>query len=345
MPNQYTLKIAEKVYETDDTVTIKFRQPGLKKVKYKSGQYITLIARVKGRTYRRPYSLSSVYGLDATLDITVKAIQSGIVSNYLFHEAAVDDVMEVIEPMGGFVLPESLSNKTIFFWSAGSGITPAWSMIREVLYKKEDIEPILVYCNRNKSSIIFNDNIETLQRQFNDRFRVYHKLSKPEKYDDNYFFEGRISRHSIHKLISHYPLLKSSSHFICGPVEMMDLIKEELFLLGVEGDKIFTENFHNTVAEKDLVGVTGASVTLEFENKIFNFNVGQGKTILDSCLDAGIDFPYSCQTGSCTFCKAILLKGAIKTITHQKPEKELQPDEYLTCCGYPLQNELFLKAN
>lgn len=343
MAQQYTVKVLEKIYETSDTITIKFKQPALKKIRYKSGQYITLIARINGRTYRRPYSLSSVFGLDTTLNITVKAIHDGIVSNYLLQAANVGDAFEIVEPIGNFVIPENLQDETIFLWSAGSGITPAWSIMRDILYNKDRVRIVLVYCNRNKSTIIFGNNLQKLQESFPERLFVYHKLSKPEKYDDDYFFEGRISQHSIHKLLQHYPSLNNTLHYVCGPAEMMDLIGFELSG-HVTPEKIYQENFHNIIDEKDLIGVKNAEVNLEYNAQNYLFSVPVGKTILDACLDQFIDFPYSCQTGSCTFCKAALLKGGVKMVTHQTPEQELLENEYLLCCSFPTENELTFKA-
>lgn len=42
----YTLRVLEVRNETDDTVTLRFKQPGLKKIKYLAGQYLTLIHQI-----------------------------------------------------------------------------------------------------------------------------------------------------------------------------------------------------------------------------------------------------------------------------------------------------------
>src|SRR4051812_31049076 len=101
--NYFTLKIIEIIKEVPDVVTIGFKQPGLKKIKYKAGQYITLKVNINGRKYIRPYSLSSAPNIDANLEITLKRIPGGIVSNYLYDHANVNDLIEVMEPMGDFV--------------------------------------------------------------------------------------------------------------------------------------------------------------------------------------------------------------------------------------------------
>ncbi|MCW3110826.1 MAG: ferredoxin--NADP reductase [Segetibacter sp.] len=343
MAKIFTVTVVKREEESHNALTIKFKQPALKKIKYNSGQYITLIVRVNGRTYRRPYSISSVFGIDTTLDITVKSIKEGIVSNFLFETVAVGDTFEMMEPMGKFVLPDH-GNTSPVLWSAGSGITPAWSILRSVLYQQPSSLVTLIYSNRNRSSVIFNKQIHALEKEFESRLKVYHIFSKPEKKDVPYYFEGRISREAVQNILSEISGSHSRPHFICGPTEMMELIKVELTRDNIPERLIFFENFHNTIDKSELAGVKPATVLLKTAQQEYTFEVPFGKNILEACLDAAIDFPYSCQTGSCTFCKATLRKGYVKTITHQKPEKELYGDECLLCCSYPLEEEIILQA-
>jgi len=71
---KYTLKVEMLRKETIDTITICFKQPALKKVKYQPGQYLTLIFNINGRRYIRPYSFSSSPGIDPYLEVTVKRL-------------------------------------------------------------------------------------------------------------------------------------------------------------------------------------------------------------------------------------------------------------------------------
>ena len=66
----YTLKVIDIVQETNDTKTICFKQPGLKKIKYQAGQYLSLIFWINGRRYIRPYSFSSAPSVDELLHVT-----------------------------------------------------------------------------------------------------------------------------------------------------------------------------------------------------------------------------------------------------------------------------------
>src|SRR6476659_10406846 len=116
----YTLKVIAIKKETEDTLTLCFRQPMLKKIKYQAGQYLTLIFRINGRRYIRPYSFSSAPEIDSNLEVTVKRVAGGIISNHIHDQVKVDDIIEVMPPMGDFILPDKKYN-AVFLWGAGSG--------------------------------------------------------------------------------------------------------------------------------------------------------------------------------------------------------------------------------
>lgn len=55
------------------------------------------------------------------------------------------------------------------------------------------------------------------------------------------------------------------------------------------------------------------------------FSVEAGQTILDAALEQDIDFPYSCQVGSCSSCRCKLVKGEIRPLIEF--DYVLMPDE------------------
>jgi len=70
--------------------------------------------------------------------------------------------------------------------------------------------------------------------------------------------------------------------------------------------------------------------------------VVSGKSILEAALDANIELPYSCQTGSCSTCKAKLLRGKVKMIGLTKDRNDLEQDEFLLCCTHPISGDVNL---
>lgn len=341
MPN-FTLKIIEKYNETADTVTIVFKQPGLKKIKYLAGQYLTLIFRINGRRYLRPYSFSSAPEADQTLAVTVKRIPGGIVSNHIIDRVKVNDVIEVLEPLGDFTLNSNLilQDTHIVLWGAGSGITPLMSIAKYALYKHNTSRVTLVYGNRNFESVIFDEKIKELQIKYAN-FSGFHFYTQATIGIDNpNVIQGRIDPDMVLSIMRREGDLNNTVHYICGPVGLKESVKAALTKLGVDEERIFSEDFEIIRNPLDFEGVTTRMVSINHNNNDYVVEVVKGKSILEAGLDAMLELPYSCQTGSCLMCKGRIIKGELKTIGISKLPHELRDDECLLCCSFPLNDDV-----
>jgi len=62
-------------------------------------------------------------------------------------------------------------------------------------------------------------------------------------------------------------------------------------------------------------------------------SVSPDKTILEAGLEAGLDMPYSCQSGLCTACRGRITSGQVK----MDEDAGLSPKEieegYILCCS------------
>lgn len=327
-----TLAVLNLIKETEDTVTVSFKQPALRKIKYKSGQYLSLVIQVNGRRYVRPYSISSTFGVDQTIDVTVKRVPGGVVSNHIVDTVKINDLIECMAPMGEFTLPEDLKLiDEVYLWGAGSGITPLFSLAKDLLHSSKDIKVNLIYGCRKPQDVIFDQKLSLLLEEYSTQFNLTKYHSKIEISDRPSVVKGRID-----------PVLQfannkvppSSLHYICGPKLLKDDIREYLNNVGIKHENIHSEDFELILKEDDLKGVITQNVTIEFNDEIRGVEVVRGKSVLDAGLDAGLELPYSCQTGDCDTCKAMLKSGLLKQI---RPKRDTQKNnEYLMCCSYPL---------
>jgi ring-1,2-phenylacetyl-CoA epoxidase subunit PaaE len=340
---QYTLKVAEIRQETKDTVTIIFKQPSLKKVKYLAGQYITLIFRINNRKYVRPYSFSSAPGIDTTLNITVKRVPGGVVSNHIADCLKVGDVVEVMEPMGDFTLENKgiESNNHIVLWGAGSGITPLLSLGKFALHKKIAEHVTLVYGNRNNESAIFSQQIRVLKQDYAATFSAWHFYTQIiTEESDSYVIQGRIDAQKVIEVLKQERDLAHSFHYICGPVGLKESITTLLKSYGVPLKNIFSEEFDLLLQPQIFDDIKTRTVRISKAENIYEVEVVKGKTILEACLDAMLDLSYSCQTGNCLLCKAKLVSGEVKLITSEVDKQNLDENERLLCCSLPLTEDI-----
>lgn len=331
----YTLTIVDKRIETFDTVTLVFKQPGLKKIAYLSGQYLTLIFKINGRRYLRPYSFSSASGIDKFLEVTVKRVPGGVVSNHICDIVTVGDVVEVLPPMGDFIVPTdpTYANHSIVLWGAGSGITPLFSMAKHVLHSSHQ-QVILVYGNRTIDNVIFKTQLATLQQQYPHRFTVwnfYTQITDAEQKEQ--FIKGRIVPDIILGVLIKKLDLSASLHYICGPNGLKLAVKEALNTYAVPIEHVFSEDFELVKNEADFINIHTQFVTIRQNGNEQKVEVVKGKSILEAGLDASLDMPYSCQTGNCSVCKGTLKSGSVKQILPK--HADLHEEEFQLCCTYP----------
>lgn len=343
--NFFTLKVIEILQETSDTVTLCFKQPGLKKIIYQPGQYLTLIFRINGRRYIRPYSFSSAPGIDSTLNVTVKRVSSGIVSNHIVDRVAVGDIIEVMPPMGDFLIDwdRITENTNIVLWGIGSGITPLMSIAKFLLAGHKN-HVTLVYGNRDFESAIFAGQIDDLKSRYSN-FSVWHFHTKFKVSSiDAHLVEGRIAPGKVIAVLKDVEQLNDSLHYICGPVGLKESLRLELGFAGISADRIYSEDFEIVKDPKEFENITTHAVKINNEGITGTVEVVKGKSILEAGLDAGLELPYACQTGNCSVCKGTLIQGAAKMIGLTKRPVDLADDEYLLCCTYPLSEDVKIEV-
>jgi len=340
----YTLKVIEIRKETEDAVTLCFKQPGLKKIKYLAGQYLTLIFRINGRRYIRPYSFSSCPGVDAFLEVTIKRVRNGIVSNHVNDIVKEGDSIEVMSPMGDFTYDESKGFKSVYLWGVGSGVTPLFSIAKLILNAESDTTVHLAYGNKGHESTIFLNQLKELSAKYQGRFLVkhFHTRLVVDQSNPN-LVEGRIDQQKALAILEDDQFVAQSAHYICGPAGLKESVKSALLSKNINAEQIFSEDFELVKNPKDFENISTQSIDVSFEGKKYTLEVTKGKSVLESALNADIELPYSCMTGNCSTCKGKLVTGALKMIGLTKDRNDLNADEYLLCCAHPLSENVSIE--
>ena len=95
-PRFLSLKVADILQETSTTKTLRLvaRQGSLPP--FQAGQYINLQVEIGGIRTGRPYSISSSPRQTAYYDITVRKIENGFVSAYLFDQSSGDEFISSV---------------------------------------------------------------------------------------------------------------------------------------------------------------------------------------------------------------------------------------------------------
>ncbi len=298
---------------------------------YRPGQFCTFRVRIQEEEQPRSYSMSSSPETDADLTVTVKRVAGGLVSNWLLDNVTTGDVVEATRPAGVFC-PQP-SESPIVGFCGGSGITPVMSITKHVL--ATTTRPVrLLYANRDRTSVIFDDELSALRAHNVDRLEVRHHIDAEAGYlepDDVAAFVGGDV---------------DADFYICGPGPFMDLVESRLLGLGVAADRIFIERFLVEQQEKDAAAVSAGGsgtpgavpdeVTVTLAGKTAVIHYQKGDTVLETARRGGLRPPFSCEAGNCATCMAFLKEGSVT----MRANNALTPEEVeegwiLTCQSLP----------
>ena len=351
MAKFHSIKVADIYKETKDCSVITLDIPEELKADfaYKQGQHLTLKTNIDGKEVRRSYSLCSS-PVDKTWKVAVKKINEGLFSTFANDTLCAGDTLEVMPPNGAFfteVNPTVAKNYIAF--AAGSGITPLLSIIKTHLASEPKSTFKLFYLNSTVKSIIFKEEIEQLKNVYFNRFEIFHFLTKEHRTSE--LFNGRFTKEKIQVLTEKIIDIPSTDDcFICGPEEMIYLLRDELVNAGLSKDKIHYELFTTGISEEDKQRINkivekkveGTEVTIIDGGKEFHFVMGKDfDNILEGAIAAGADLPYACKGGVCSTCRCMVVDGSVE----MKLNYSLEPDELaknyvLSCQAVPTSKKV-----
>ena len=349
MPTQfYQLSVATIRYETNDTVRIGFKIPVAQKeiFRFDPGQYLTISLTIEGKTVRRAYSICSATH-ESIISFLVKRVDKGLVSNYLNDHIQIGDKINVLPPNGHFKMQIQTEKKNKYvFLGAGSGITPLMSMIESVLESEAHSNCHLIYGSRDEPNIIFKSKLDRLQLVYQDRFNVHYVLSQAKS--TWLGLRGRIDETLLKNCL---PENKASvnAYFICGPNAMIESTYDNVLKLGVGKEKVHREYFSAPLPKVDENAVVlkreniAAKVKIILEQKEYTLRIDDDTDIVHALLQKNIEPPYSCLSGTCSTCKAKLLKGEVQMDVSIGIEDDEKAAGYiLTCQAHPLTEDILV---
>lgn len=354
----YPISISNIIQETNDAKTFVFDIPAeLKETfQYTPGQYLTFEAVINGETVRRSYSLCTYSGTDPSPAVTVKRVEGGKMSNYFNQNLQIGDMLQIMPPLGKFTVTPSTNHQNHYvLFGGGSGITPVMGIAKAILFDEPQSIVTLVYANRDPESVIFKNQIKTLENQFQNRFTVHHSYDKaPFTW---FGLKGQLTEEKVQNIVKNKigGAFDTYPYFICGPGPMMEVIKQGLTLLGIPKERIHIEYFSAPTGNKEpeaiAVGTDNTAeafngtseITLSVYGKTHTITVNENTTILDAAMKNGIDPPYSCTVGVCTTCRAKVHQGSVHMLEREGlSDQEIKDGFVLTCQSVPRSNKIVL---
>jgi ferredoxin-NADP reductase len=323
----HPLRVARVVPETAESASFVLDVPDELRdaYAYEAGQFLTFRVQADGQQHLRSYSMSSSPGVDAELQVTVKRVPGGLVSNTMIDNLAPGDLVEATRPAGLFCLDEGDGDVVAF--AAGSGITPVYSVVKAAL-ATTDRRVRLLYANRDRDSVIFGAALDALAAQYPDRLALVHRLDVEQGFVD------------AAAVAPFADAAAAADVYVCGPMPFMDIVEGALLARGVDPARIRIERFDPApppAAPEATAVATGATrVTIELDGQTGTTDHHPGTTILQTARELGLAAPFSCEAGNCATCMARLVEGAVTMYTNNAlTDDEVADGWVLTCQSVP----------
>ncbi len=344
----HPLRVSEVEQLTDDAVAVTFAVPPELREAYRHlpGQHLALRRTVLGEDIRRTYSICTP-AVEAphepVLRVGIRVVEGGAFSTYAFKELAVGDTVDVMEPMGRFVLAPRPGHFAAIV--GGSGITPVLSIAATLLAREPEARFCLIRSDRSAASTMFLEETADLKDRYPERFQLVTVLSREEQQSG--LPSGRLDRERLGELL---PALLSVTDidgwFLCGPFGLVQGAEQALGALGVDRNRIHQEIFHVDAAPAPTATAAApahATLTATLDGRSGNWPVREGESLLETVLRARADAPYACKGGVCGTCRAFLVKGEVRMERNFALEPEETEAGYvLACQSHPATGEVEL---
>ena len=311
-------KIVQKTQTSQQCVSLKIQVNRHFKMGL-AGQHHPVIVEIAGRRYERTYSLTQIDQHHVLL--TVKAVDQGVVSQWLCNQAQAGDVLEFGLPYGDMTTVDQ--NQALVLLAAGSGITPMYSLIKQL----EDSNKIatqsvtLLYWVKQQADAAFAEYFETLAQKFEYfKVHIFHTQQTPA--------DARLNAEHLYLIQD----VANSTVYACGPSGFVHTA-ENVF---TSAKQFKSEAFSLTPVISDETGFV--NVTLTKSNKVLS--IPKGQSILVGLEQQNIKPQHGCRMGICNKCACNKAQGATKNLVNG--QNNVEPNNLLRICVNTAQTDLVI---
>ncbi|HTR73357.1 MAG TPA: ferredoxin reductase [Solirubrobacteraceae bacterium] len=308
-----------------DAVTVLIK-PGWEWPGHRAGQYLRLGVAVDGRHHWRAYSLTSEPARpDGCISITPKLVPGGRVSPFLCERLEPGAIVRLGGVEGTFTLPEPTPERLLFV-SAGSGITPIVSMVRELACRGTLAGESAVVGRR---ALANGGAPAGGQARADGRCDVVHIHSSREPGQIAFAGElrglaARNAGYGLHAWISGErgrlepadldglcPDWRSRETFLCGPPDLLEAFEEHWREEGIP-ERLHVERFGpGGRLDESALGEGG---TIRFCKSGVEAVSDGREPILAAGESAGAALPFGCRMGICHSCVGRLRSGRVRDL-------------------------------
>lgn len=332
--DQQPLILVDRIAQTADTVSFIFRTDIPVSFEYKPGQFTLLEIEIEGVLHHRAYTISSSPTRPDTLEITIKRVDEGLVSNYLIDHLKLGDQLNAATPTGAFNLIDGSQSDHYVLISAGSGITPMMSMSRWLLDTNSSAQIHFIHSARHQADVIFYDELMTMVAQ-HANFHLDLLLTRQSA--ETVHHRGRLSSSKLQQLLFD---MNGSAVFTCGSNGFMDDL--ELMLSERRFDMA---RFHKESFDGDaLLPIAESDAELAYQISVPSFGknttINGDERLMDVLQREQVPIIVACQSGVCGSCKCRVVSGEVESSSQAPLTPEEIEQGYVLACSSRAKSDL-----
>ncbi len=204
---------------------------------YHAGQFVNLR---RGDGLVRSYSLASVPRLDDSLELHIKRLGGGRMSNWIYDDLTVGEPLDIQGPNGDCYYIGGQPDRPLLLIGNGSGLAPLYGILRDALADGH-VGPIHLYHgSRMAKGLYYRDELQALA-QANGNFHYTPCLSGDS--DEAQLERAAKPGRAEAVALAEHPDLSGWGVYLCGYPPMVQTAKKQAFLAGAGLQDILADSF------------------------------------------------------------------------------------------------------
>lgn len=232
-PQKYQSVVTAREWVASNVVKLSLELPADADFDFHSGQYVRV--RVPGTDAWRSYSMASTVNDLPRVDLLLRVLDDGVMSNYLRTQCAVGDELELEGPFGMFFWRPGKAQHIMI--AGGTGLAPMLAMlddIRNLSGKKPKV--LLSFGCATEDNLFHLDELE-IRAAWLPTLKNRVSVSHPGP-----GYTGLVGN-PVTAITAQDIVDPEAVAYLCGPPGMIESARAHLESLGVKRDNIYAEHF------------------------------------------------------------------------------------------------------
>jgi ferredoxin-NADP reductase len=236
----WTGEVTRIVRETATASSLILNVPGW--LGHRAGQHVDVrLTAEDGYQAVRSYSIASAPA-DDQLMLTIERLDDGEVSPYLVDGVRPGDPLELLGPIGGYFVWETVMASPLLLIAGGSGVVPLRAMARQRARTNSEVPVRFLYSARTADALIYRAELDALAAS-DRRFDLTYTLTRSQLPDWS-GYARRVDAEMLREVA--WAPEDDPSIYLCGPTTFVEVVADHLVALGHDPVSIRIERFGPT---------------------------------------------------------------------------------------------------